>query len=101
MTIIRIIQEKSIVHTEFNLLDDYRVYPAENLALAKAWASMGLLDRASVALINLIENLQNYFTALRNLQEIKSGVTSREVDDYVRKLETHCRPSDVDAVVGG
>lgn len=99
MVIIRISQAKSINHTEFKLMPDYKPVPLINFELAKDWAGKGLLDPFSSSFVMLIENLQNYFKALRDLNGIKGSVTHREVDEYVAQLRNRGPAAPLDAVV--
>lgn len=73
MTIIRITQEHSNTHTEFELLPDCKPMPAENFELARQWGGQGLLDNFTASFIVLIENQRNYYAAIRNIMERKNA----------------------------
>lgn len=73
MTIIRITQKNSISHTEFTLLPDYKVMPAENFELARQWAAQGLLDDFTASFLMLLENQRNYYAAIRQITERKNA----------------------------
>lgn len=89
MTIIRITQEKSSAHTEFQLLPDYIPMPRINFELAKDWAEKGLLSEFDAAHLMMLENQRNYYAAIRDITaRMGSARVEREVDDYVRKLES-------------
>jgi len=89
MTIIRITQEKSNAHTEFKLMPDYIPVPRINFELAKDWAQKGLLSKFDAAHIMMLENQRNYYAAIRDITaRMGSARVEREVDDYVRQLES-------------
>jgi len=89
MTIIRITQEKSNAHTEFKLMPDYIPVPRINFELAKDWAEKGLLSEFDAAHLMMLENQRNYYAAIRDITaRMGSARVEREVDDYVRKLES-------------
>ena len=88
MTIIRIIQAKSIAHTEFKLMPDYRPVPRINFELAKEWAHKGLLEPFDASFVQLIQNMMNFSEAVRNIEIKCSVVTPREVEEYVKKLRS-------------
>lgn len=99
MIIIRIVQAKSIAHTEFKLMSDYRPVPRVNFEVAKDWASKGLLEPFDASVVQLIENMQNYFIALRSLETRYAEITNRDVDEYVSRLESRGHTPEVDAIV--
>jgi len=89
MTIIRITQEKSNAHTEFKLMPDYIPVPRINFELAREWAAKGLLSEFDAAHLMMLENQRNYYAAIRDITaRMGSARVEREVDDYVRKLES-------------
>ncbi len=90
MTIIRVIQAKSIAHTEFKLMPDYRPVPRINFELAKEWAHKGLLEPFDASFIELIQNMMNFAQAVRRIETKLSVVTHGEVDEYVKRLKDHC-----------
>lgn len=73
MTIIRITQEKSNTHTEFELLSGFRFMPAENFELARQWGGQGLLDRNTANFIVHLENRRNYYAGIMKLMERKNA----------------------------
>lgn len=87
MTIIRIIQAKSIAHTEFKLMPDYRPVPRINFELAREWAHKGLLEPFDASFVELIQNMMNFTEAVRRIETKLSVVTHNEVDEYVARLQ--------------
>jgi len=92
MTIIRIIQAKSIAHTEFKLMPDYRPVPRINFELAKEWAHKGLLEPFDASFVQLIQNMMNFTEAVRSVKTAFSVVTAGEVEAYVKKLRSRNDP---------
>jgi hypothetical protein len=89
MIIIRITQEKSNAHTEFQLLPDYIPVPRINYELAREWAEKGLLSKFDAAHLMMLENQRNYYAAIRDITaRMGAQRLEKEVDDYVEQL-TH------------
>lgn len=101
MTIIRITQARSLAHTEFRLVHDYRPVPMEHFRIAREWADKGLLAPIDTHHLRLIENMMHWMEAKRAADAVNASITNREVDEYVQQLKARNNAVPADLVVCG